>query len=173
MTQYIKNNILSLVLIVISFIIIIFQFNIDLKLELIIEKIDYKDTSIIKIDSVKELTLENLFLEIKKDSLDSPEIVLAQAVQECGWDLNSYNARKRNNLFGFRNRNSITKSNPLGNMYISSWPESVLKYKKLQKRKIKGEDYYHFLKRIGYAEDSTYNEALVKKVYIIKKKFNL
>lgn len=117
----------------------------DLKPTVII----YKDTCYCKTDS---LTLSNLWKEISKQDILFPEIVLKQAVIETGW-FTSNICKNNNNLFGFY----------YNKQYLSfkSWQECIMYYKKWQSRKYCGErNYYTFLKKIGFAEDSTYCSKL-------------
>lgn len=86
-----------------------------------------------------------------------PEIVFAQAILETG-NFRSYNSTVHNNLFGLYNSRK-------GQYFrFSHWTESIVAYKKyIQYRYREGEDYYKFLKRIGYAEDPQY-EVKVKAI---------
>ncbi len=106
-------------------------------------------TKQVKIDSFTEY---NLYKEILKDSILYPDIILKQAKLETG-NFTSNVFKTRNNLFGFR----------LGNGYLKfdNWKQSVEYMAKWQKRRYnKGENYYSFLKRIGYATDSSYCDKL-------------
>lgn len=117
----------------------------DLKPTVII----YKDTCYCKTDS---LTLSNLWKEISKQDIIFPEIVLKQAIIETGW-FTSNICKNNNNLFGFY----------YNKQYLSfkSWKDCVTYYKKWQARKYCGErNYFTFLKKVGYAEDSTYCSKL-------------
>ena len=87
---------------------------------------------------------------------------MAQAIVESG-HFQSYNCIVRNNLFGLRNRKNISESNPMGYYVFDHWTQSVTAYKKMiAKRHRIGEDYYSFLKRIGYAEEKKYISILKK-----------
>lgn len=97
-------------------------------------------------------TKQVFFNYIKECDIKHPELVYKQACHETGW-FTSLTYRQDNNLFGFR----------LNNKYIhfTHWKECVRYYKKYQKRKLKkDEDYYKFLVRIKYAEDSNYCQKL-------------
>lgn len=85
--------------------------------------------------------------------LHHSEIVVAQSILETG-HYKSYNCIKRNNLFG------LTK--PKGGYFIfKHWSESVKAYKtKVQYKYKEGEDYYHFLDRIGYSSAPNYITTL-------------
>ena len=83
-----------------------------------------------------------------------PEKVMAQAKLESG-NFKSNICLCYNNLFGLYNSSS-------GDYYrFTTWQESVKFYKiKIQSRLKKGEDYYEFLERIGYAEDNNYIDKI-------------
>lgn len=87
-------------------------------------------------------------------NIHNPEIVVAQAILETGY-YRSEGCKKDNNLFGLYN------SNKKEYFKFSHWTESVKAYRDMIQYKYKNnEDYYHFLDRIGYAEDSLYNNKL-------------
>ena len=82
------------------------------------------------------------------------QIVYAQAVLETG-NFKSDLCLNNNNLFGLYNskRGKYHK--------FDHWTESVIAYKDFIQYKYKPpEDYYKFLQRIGYAEDSNYISKL-------------
>lgn len=83
-----------------------------------------------------------------------PEIVHAQAIQESGLGKSKLYLRT-NNLFGLYNSSR-------GEYYkFNHWSESVLAYKNyIQRRHKPPNDYYQFLKDIGYAEDQKYTHKL-------------
>lgn len=83
-----------------------------------------------------------------------PEKVMAQAKLESG-NFKSNICLCYNNLFGLYDSSS-------GDYYrFTTWQESVKFYKiKIQSRLKKGEDYYEFLERIGYAEDNNYIDKI-------------
>jgi flagellum-specific peptidoglycan hydrolase FlgJ len=86
--------------------------------------------------------------------LKEPYIVLSQAILETG-GYKSYQCKVNNNLFGLFN------SRKMEYFKFNHWTESVEAYKnKIQYRLKENENYYHFLKRIGYAEDSAYIEKV-------------
>jgi len=107
---------------------------------------DYKSVTI-----CDSLTLQNVYQELVNQQVKYPEIVLKQCILETG-RLKSYNCRVRNNLFGF------TLST--GYLKFASWKECVSYYSRWQKRHYKQGNYYSFLKKIGYAEDSLYVKKL-------------
>jgi flagellum-specific peptidoglycan hydrolase FlgJ len=88
------------------------------------------------------------------------KIVLAQSILETGWYKCKDCSLQSNNIFGFR-----VKS---GYLSFAHWTESVKYYKKWQDARFKkykkeicnDEDYYNFLKAVGYAEDPEYENKL-------------
>lgn len=124
--------------------------------------------------SIPTLNQENLLNEIIKQEISNPDFVLAQSLQECGDNLNSKNVKQHNNIFGFRLKKLVTKNNPYGYIHYESWLECVKYYKTWQSNRLyNGEDYFSFLKRIKYAEDTNYTVAIKQKLYTVRKKFKL
>ncbi|QOR58303.1 glycoside hydrolase/peptidoglycan hydrolase [uncultured phage cr106_1] len=83
-----------------------------------------------------------------------PEIVYAQAVLETG-HFRSKVCKEYNNLFGLYN--STTKDY----YKFNHWTESVIAYiNYIQYRYTPPNNYYKFLERIGYAQDSLYVSKL-------------
>jgi flagellum-specific peptidoglycan hydrolase FlgJ len=106
------------------------------------------------------LSEENLVSELKAQGVEFPEIVVAQALLETG-NFKSYACINRNNLFGLRKKDSTYMS-------FEHWTECVAAYKKfIQKYKQPPDDYYKYLKDLGYAEDPDY---IVKLKQIVNKK---
>ena len=80
------------------------------------------------------------------------EIVYAQAALETG-NFKSKGYTIKNNLFGIMKGKKLQSFN--------HWTESVEAYKnKIQSRHKQGEDYYLFLKRIGYSTNPNYINVL-------------
>lgn len=102
-----------------------------------------------------ELTIPNLLVEIERNGIKYPKIVLAQAILETGWFKSSV-CRNKHNLFGLTNPRT-------GKYYeFNHWTESVKAYyTKVQYRYIGG-NYLLWLDKIGYAEEKTYVRALIK-----------
>ena len=99
-----------------------------------------------------ELTIENLYAALKKHGIKYPKIVLAQAILETG-RFRSRVCIENNNLFGLRHSN--------GYYVFDHWEESVIAYKnKVQYKHRDNENYYAFLKRIGYASAKDYIERV-------------
>jgi flagellum-specific peptidoglycan hydrolase FlgJ len=97
-----------------------------------------------------QLNVANLKNEIIKQGIKHPDIVLRQAILETG-HFKSYNCTERNNIFGFRTSEYLV---------FDSWIDCVKYYKDWQDRKYKGGDYYQFLKDVGYASDTEYENKL-------------
>lgn len=115
------------------------------------------------------LNEENVLAVMYYFDVKYPEEVTTQSVIETGYYL-SYNTVKRNNILGLLHSSNITNSNPLGYYEYEYWYECILDYKNKIEYKLKeGENYYDFLKRIGYAEDPKY---IQKVKHLQKKLFN-
>lgn len=108
-----------------------------------------------EIVELPELNVDNMYHEIVKANIKHPDIVLAQAVLETGW-FTSKVCNECNNCFGLMRKGEYFN--------FEHWTESVVAYRdKLQYKMFDGEDYFSFLRRIGYAEDEDYI-AKVKRV---------
>ena len=104
-------------------------------------------------------TYKSVYTVCKMYDLEHPEIVVAQSVLETG-HYKSQQCLQHNNLFG------LYDSKNKRYYRFDHWTHSILAYKQKVQYKYKGGDYYEFLKRIGYAEDSLY----VEKVKSIQKR---
>ena len=103
-----------------------------------------------------DLTIPNLYTEIKRNGILYPKVVLAQAILETGW-FTSPLCRDRHNLFGLTNPHT-------GKYYeFEHWSESVRAYYTKVQYKYKREDgnYLLWLKKIGYAEAPDYIPAVI------------
>jgi len=109
---------------------------------------------------LKPLNTKNLLEELKKHNVKHPEIVLRQSIMESGWFKCTSCSMRYNNPFGFRYPSWVDKDNPLGYLKFDTWQDAVKYYKKWQKKRYKGGDYYEFLKNIGYAQDPNYIKKL-------------
>ena len=106
-------------------------------------------------DSLPELTIPNLYAEIKRNGILYPKVVLAQAILETGWFRSSL-CRERHNLFGLTNPRT-------GKYYeFDHWTESVRAYLTKVQYKYKGGNYLLWLRDIGYAEDPGYVRAFIR-----------
>lgn len=105
-------------------------------------------------NSLPELTIPNLYAEIKRNGILYPKVVLAQAILETGWFRSSL-CRERHNLFGLTNPHT-------GKYYeFDHWTESVRAYLTKVQYKYKGGNYLLWLRDIGYAEDPGYVRAVI------------
>ena len=105
------------------------------------------------ISSFPLLTIPNLYEEIRRNGIQYPKIVLAQAILETGWFRSSV-CRNKHNLFGLTNPQT-------GKYYeFDHWTESVRAYYTKVQYKYKGGNYLLWLKEIGYAEDPGYIQAV-------------
>jgi hypothetical protein len=91
--------------------------------------------------------------ELVKVGIKEHTIVYNQALLETGNFKSDY-FNNRFNLFGFRSKN--------GYMKFDSWKDCVGYYKTWQVKRYKGGDYYKFLTKVGYAEDTLYIKKLKK-----------
>jgi murein DD-endopeptidase MepM/ murein hydrolase activator NlpD len=106
-----------------------------------------KDNPIYNVEA-KELTIENLYAALKRHGIKYPKIVLAQAILETG-RFRSRVCNEHNNLFGLRHSK--------GYYTFNHWEESVIAYRdKVQYKHRENENYYAFLKRIGYSTSKDY-----------------
>lgn len=106
---------------------------------------------------IEEVSEEVLYNTLKHYDFPSPAIITAQAVLESG-NFKSRLCRDNNNLFG------LYDSETMSYFKFDSWISCVFAYKQfILSRYDSKEDYYRFLNRIGYAEDSLY-ESKVKEL---------
>lgn len=97
-----------------------------------------------------ELNDSTLYLALQYYEIKHPRIVLAQAKLESG-NYKSKHCINKNNLFGLYN------SKKKRYYSFEHWSHSVKAYKNMIEYKHRDdEDYYKFLKRIGYASDPNY-----------------
>lgn len=101
-----------------------------------------------------ELTIPNLYAEIKRNGILYPKVVLAQAILETGW-FRSPVCLDKHNLFGLTNPRT-------GKYYeFEHWTESVRAYYTKVQYKYKEGNYLLWLRDIGYAEDSGYIRSVI------------
>ena len=107
-----------------------------------------------KKDNLPVLTIPNLYEEIRRNGIQYPKIVLAQAILETGW-FRSPVCRNKHNLFGLTNPQT-------GNYYeFEHWAESVRAYYTKVQYKYKGGNYLLWLRDIGYAEAPLYIRSVI------------
>lgn len=111
--------------------------------------------SLLMVKHCSAQTKIEVLMHLKSIGVKHPEIVTKQSILECGHHYESYNARKRNNLFGLWNHSKQQYYK------FDTWKESCAAYVRMIEYKLKpGEDYYVFLTRIGYATSKTYIQKL-------------
>ena len=103
---------------------------------------------------LEDVNEEVLYKALVHYKFPEPAIITAQAILETG-NFKSRLCLDNNNLFGLYN------SSKLEYYKFDSWVSCIFAYKKYILNKYHdGEDYYHFIQRIGYAEDPKYIEKL-------------
>lgn len=111
-------------------------------------------------------TTGEVLMELKKQDVKFPEIVLAQSLLETGWYQCTSCSIDVNNLFGLYN------SKEKEYFKYNNWKESIGGYKRgVQYKYFKKEykDYYQFLDDIEYASDPQYTIKLRKLVKKLKR----
>ena len=100
-------------------------------------------------DTLPELTLDNVLIELIKQDVKHPLIVLKQVIWETGHLKCKNCSLDSQNIFGYGwNGRTYHKYN--------HWIESIKAYKIYQLKYYKGGDYYQFLEDVGYAESQAY-----------------
>lgn len=107
------------------------------------------------------LNIATLRKAIKKSSLKNKAIVFKQAIGETGW-LKSKICLQNHNLFAMRFHKGLPIAKANGYAVYRNWLESLKDYEIWQRLNYKNpkENYYSFLERIGYAEDTSYTKFL-------------
>lgn len=149
-----RNYLITIVLWGLFCIALIIFFCVSHRQVVIVEKTDtiYIDQSI-RFDTM-EANINNMLEVCNIIGIKYPEIVVTQAILESNYF--------KSNLF-------INNNNPLGlynssrhqYYYFNHWTHALFAYQLwIESRYRDGEDYYDFLDRIRYAEDSTYTDKL-------------
>ena len=99
------------------------------------------------------ITIEGLYKACDYYEIQQPDIVVAQAILETGF-FKSDLCLKQHNLFGLFN------SRTMDFYSFDHWTESVKAYRDKVQYRYQDGDYYDWLERIGYAEDSLYVSKL-------------
>ena len=95
---------------------------------------------------------KDFVLELHLQGIKYPDVVLRQACWETGF-FTSKIWREKNNPFGlYHTIDSIHGEYILFN----DWRSAITYYKEWQDKRYKGGDYYDFLIKVGYAQDSNY-----------------
>ena len=118
------------------------------------QDVEVCDTSFL---NVNELNDSVLYLALVHYEVKYPKAVLAQAKLESG-NYTSKHYRTKNNFLG------LYDSRRKEYFKFNHWSDCISAYKDLVEYKLReGEDYYKFLKRIGYASSPNYID-LVKEI---------
>lgn len=97
-------------------------------------------------------TVRDFVLELHIQKVQYPDVVLRQACLESNF-FRSLLWRTKNNPFGFVGKD--------GYIMFNDWKSAIAYMHDWQDKHYKGEEnYYHFLDRIKYAEDSNYIRTL-------------
>jgi hypothetical protein len=112
------------------------------------DEVSIKHTDSVYVDTFSIQAFKD---EIYKQNIKHPEIVLRQGILESAWFTSDIWVKNKN-PFGFYYQEAYLK--------FETWQQSVHYYSAWQDRHYKGGDYYEFLGKIGYAEDSCYEENL-------------
>lgn len=108
-----------------------------------------KCDTIIKFDTM-QISIENIYTVCDSIGLHHKEIIVAQGIIESA-TFTSPLFKRNNNFLGLYNSRTDKY------FYFDHWTDCLIGYRDMiQYRYREGEDYYHFLERIGYAEDSNY-----------------
>jgi len=138
----------NLPLITLIVLIIILMFS--LRLYQFRDKPKYIDKpKIVTLDTFK-LTQEYVYTKLIEHDVKHPKIVLKQIILETG-HFTSRVCLVDTNLFGLYNGKRY--------LHFSTYEEGIECYKKIQK-KYKGGDYYEFLRKLPYAQDTSYVNKL-------------
>lgn len=109
-----------------------------------------KKPKIVTLDTFK-LTQKYVYTKLVEYDVKHPKIVLRQVLQETG-HFTSRVCLEDTNLFGLFNGKRY--------LHFSTYEEGIECYLKNIQRKYKGGDYYEFLRKLPYAQDSTYVDKL-------------
>lgn len=121
--------------------------------KVVIEKDTVYINDTVFVEEIIPLSEKGVLVELIKQEVPHPYIVLAQSKLETG-NYKSKLCKTHNNIFGMRTSKGYKRYN--------NYVECIEDYKRLISSRYKGGDYYAYLKRIGYAEDSSYIDKLKK-----------
>jgi len=114
------------------------------------------------IASILEFSPENVMSYIEMYDILHPNAVYKQTLLETGHFKSNVFSRN-NNLFGMKHpysRKTTSLGDSLGYAYYNNYIESIKDYKLYQERYYKKGDYYEFLRKSGYSEDSLYTNKV-------------
>lgn len=123
--------------------------------------------------NINKPKMQAMYEAIKAAGILHPDIVMAQCMQETGNLSCKKCCLRYHNLFGFYIKGNKCKkfnSDEECIAYYKTWQDK--RYGKWRKKHPK-EDYYHFLKSVGYATGDKYTRELKPKVAWVKKNLKL
>lgn len=109
--------------------------------------------STINLITYAEIHVDSIYAELIRQEVPHPHIVLKQAKLESG-NFKSKLTKTHNNILGIKQGKKYKK--------YTHYSECITDYKKRISNRYKGGDYYQFLKRIKYANNSAYIKLLKK-----------
>lgn len=115
------------------------------------------------------LNWENIDYWLEYFKVQYPDIIKAQIVQECGWNLDSKKAIQNNNILGLTKATQrLTTATYIedGHAGYPNFISCIKDFSIYQQKYYNGNDYYEFIQKSNYSQDSTY----IKKIKIIVKK---
>jgi hypothetical protein len=98
--------------------------------------------------TVSSQTINEVHSYLYQLEVKHPDVVMSQIIQECGYEINSYNATHRRNLTGWTVNSKLHT--------FGHWKSCIRAYKRWQDKYYVGGDYFEYLESKGYAEDKTY-----------------
>ena len=101
--------------------------------------------------TVSSQTILEVHNELNKLNVQHSEIVTAQIVLECGWQIDSYNATVRNNLLGWTINGQLATFN--------HWSTCLRHYKVWQSKYYRGGCYFDFLECINFGDGKCHSYA--------------
>lgn len=123
--------------------------------------------------NINKPKMQAMYESIKAAGILHPDIVMAQCMQETGNLSCKKCCLRYHNLFGFYIKGNKCKkfnSDEECIAYYKTWQDK--RYGKWRKKHPK-EDYYHFLKSVGYATGDKYTKELKPKVTWVRKNLQL
>ena len=117
--------------------------------------------------------LQGVYDSIKAAGIRHPDVVMAQCIQETGWLDCDRCCLSYNNLFGFYNKSKKC-------IRFGSERECIAYYKKWQDKRYDkwrnnhpSQDYFHFLKTVGYATGDKYTAEVKPALTWVRKNLTL
>ena len=123
--------------------------------------------------NINKAKMQAMYDAIKNAGILHPDFVMAQCMQETGNLSCKKCCLRYHNLFGFYGKKNTCKkfkSDEECIEYYKEWQDK--RYTKWRKKHPK-EDYYHFLKSVGYATGEKYTRELKPKLTWVRKNLKL